>query len=46
MLVCDDGQPRNRHAHELHGYLTRDGIPPAHFIELSRESLAPYRNVP
>ena len=46
VLVCDDGQPRNRHAHELHGYLTRDGIPPAHFIELSRESLAPYRNVP
>jgi thioredoxin reductase len=45
VLVCDDGHPRNRRAGELHGYLTRDGIPPARFGELARESLARYRNV-
>jgi thioredoxin reductase len=45
VLVCDEGSPRNRRAHELHGYLTRDGIPPARFLDLSRESLTRYRNV-
>lgn len=45
VLVCDDGRPRNAHSRELHGYLTRDGIPPARFGEISRDSLARYRNV-
>ena len=45
VLVCDDGHQRNRSAHELHGFLTRDGVPPARFLDLSRESLKPYRNV-
>jgi thioredoxin reductase len=45
VLVCDEGQQRNRRAHELHGFLTRDGIPPARFLDLSQESLARYRDV-
>ena len=39
VLVCDTGRPRNAAAHALHGYLTRDGIPPLQFLELARTDL-------
>jgi thioredoxin reductase len=42
VLVCDAGQPRNRHSKALHGYLTRDGVPPLAFNTLGREELTPY----
>jgi len=42
VLVCDAGRPRNRHAKALHGYLTRDGVPPLGFNALVREELTPY----
>jgi thioredoxin reductase len=42
VLVCDLGQPRNRKSHGLHGYLTRDGIPPPEFNELGRRELTAY----
>lgn len=42
VLVCDAGQPRNRHSQALHGYLTRDGLPPLAFNALGREELIPY----
>jgi thioredoxin reductase len=42
VLVCDVGEPRNRRAEALHGYLTRDGIPPAAFAELGRQELVSY----
>lgn len=42
VLVLDLGQPRNRHSHALHGYLSRDGIAPAAFIELGRAELPAY----
>src|SRR5437764_10966415 len=42
VLVCDVGEPRNRHSHALHGYLTRDGIAPAEFNALGRAELAAY----
>ena len=42
VLVCDLGQPRNRKSHGLHGYLTRDGIPPPEFNELGRRELTRY----
>ena len=42
VLVSDLGQPRNRKSHGLHGYLTRDGIPPSEFNELGRRELTPY----
>src|SRR5512142_2111729 len=42
VLVCDLGQPRNRRSHALHGYLTRDGIPPARLNEIGRAELNGY----
>src|SRR5438132_8662030 len=42
VLVCDLGQPRNRQSRALHGYLTRDGTPPARFNDLGRAELEKY----
>lgn len=42
VLVCDSGQPRNRHARGIHGYLTRDNISPFEFLSLGREQAAAY----
>jgi thioredoxin reductase len=42
VLVLDLGQPRNRRSHALHGYLSRDGIAPAEFVELGRAELGTY----
>jgi thioredoxin reductase len=42
VLLCDLGHPRNRRAHALHGYLTRDGIPPPDFNKLGRSELTQY----
>lgn len=42
VLVCDTGQPRNGRSRALHGYLTRDGIPPLDLVRLGREELARY----
>lgn len=45
VLVCDTGAPRNRWSHAVHGFLTRDGTPPARLLELAREELRPYVTV-
>ncbi len=45
VLVCDTGRPRNAAAHALHGYLTRDGIPPLEFLSIARAELEPYDTV-
>lgn len=42
VLLCDAGTPRNARARELHGYLTRDGIPPLDLLRAGREELRPY----
>jgi thioredoxin reductase len=42
VLLCDLGEPRNRRTRALHGYLTRDGIPPLEFNALGRSELTPY----
>ena len=42
VLLCDLGQPRNRRSRALHGYLTRDGIPPAELNALGRAELQTY----
>jgi thioredoxin reductase len=42
VLVCDLGQPRNRRAQALHGYLTRDGMAPGEFLEMGRRELTRY----
>ena len=45
MLVCDTGRPRNAASHALHGYLTRDGIPPLEFLDIARQELSRYDTV-
>lgn len=42
VLICDAGAPRNERARELHGYLTRDGIPPLDLLRVGRGELEPY----
>ncbi|MFD8231544.1 NAD(P)/FAD-dependent oxidoreductase [Streptomyces sp. NPDC059696] len=41
-LVVDAGEPRNAPAAHMQGYLTRDGMPPAEFLEIGREEIAHY----
>jgi thioredoxin reductase len=45
VLVCDTGHPRNAASRAMHGYLTRDGIPPAEFLHVSREQMKQYETV-
>ena len=45
VIVVDAGQQRNRKAHAIHGYLTRDGTAPADFLDASRAELAKYSDV-
>lgn len=45
VLVCDDGHPRNEASRAMHGFLTRDGMPPAEFLRAAREQLRPYTTV-
>lgn len=37
VLVIDGGQPRNAPAEGVHGFLTRDGLPPAELIAIGRD---------
>lgn len=45
VLVCDSGQPRNAHSRELHGFLTRDCVPPLELLHIGREQLRRYPTV-
>jgi len=45
VLVCDTGAPRNRWSHAVHGFLSRDGTPPATLLALAREELQRYDTV-
>ncbi len=45
VVVFDNGSPRNAPSHALHGYLTRDGIPPADLLKLARQEIAIYPTV-
>jgi thioredoxin reductase len=45
VLVCDAGRPRNAASRAMHGFLTRDGIRPADFLELARQELGRYDTV-
>lgn len=42
VIVIDAGEPRNARASAIHGFLTRDGIPPLELLRIGREELAPY----
>ncbi|MCC6677753.1 MAG: NAD(P)/FAD-dependent oxidoreductase [Phycisphaerales bacterium] len=43
LVVIDNARHRNRRAVEMHGYLTRDRIPPAEFLDLARRDVQRYR---
>ena len=45
VLVCDTGRPRNAASHAMHGFLSRDGIPPREFLRIAREQLRQYETV-
>ena len=42
VIVFDEGHPRNARAKNLHGYLSRDGIPPLQLLEIGRAEIAEY----
>lgn len=42
VAVVDAGEPRNVRAEHIHGYLTRDGVPPMKFLELARKEVQGY----
>ena len=42
VLVVDAGEPRNGPAHEVHGLLGRDGVPPGELLATGREEVARY----
>lgn len=44
ILLCDGGEPRNAAAKAMHGFISRDGMPPAEFLRVSREQLSAYPN--
>lgn len=45
VLVCDRGTPRSWASHAIHGFVSRDGVPPSDFRRYSHEELAQYMNV-
>ncbi len=42
VLVIDAGEPRNAPADHMHGYLSRDGMPPAEFLAVGRAEVESY----
>ena len=40
IAVIDAGEPRNRFESHMHGYLSRDGMPPSELLALGREEVA------
>ncbi|WP_285036479.1 NAD(P)/FAD-dependent oxidoreductase [Plantibacter sp. ME-Dv--P-095] len=42
VIVVDGGQPRNAPADGVHGFLSRDGIPPRELVRLGRAEVAAY----
>ena len=45
VLVCDSGHPRNEASHAMHGFISRDGMPPSEFLEIARGELNTYDTV-
>ncbi|KHK97433.1 thioredoxin reductase [Microbacterium mangrovi] len=42
VVVIDAGMPRNAPASHMHGFLSRDGFPPAEMLQLARKEVAGY----
>jgi thioredoxin reductase len=45
VLLCDAGAPRNAPVEQVHGFLSRDGLPPAELLRVGRAQLAAYPSV-
>lgn len=45
VLLVDSNQSRNGPSHAMHGFLSRDGLPPGELRRIGREQLVPYDNV-
>ena len=45
VLLCDAGRPRNASSHELHGFLSRDGIAPRELRLIGRKELEKYETI-
>lgn len=39
VLVFDAGHPRNERSRAVHGFLSRDGTPPAELLDCARQQL-------
>jgi len=42
VLLIDAGQPRNAPAAHMHGFVSRDGMPPTEFLAAGRQEVAVY----
>lgn len=42
VIVIDAGSPRNKPAAHMHGFLSRDGMPPAELLAAGRDEIAHY----
>ena len=42
VLVVDAGLPRNAPAAHMHGYLSRDGMPPSELLDIGRDEVTGY----
>lgn len=42
VLVVDSGSPRNAPASHMHGFLSRDGLPPAELLAIGRNEVESY----
>jgi thioredoxin reductase len=45
VILFDSGRYRNAVAHQIHGFLSRDAMPPLEFLEVSRKQLESYPSV-
>lgn len=45
VFLADAGRPRNAAASAMHGFLSREGIPPKDFLGICREQVAQFPNV-
>jgi thioredoxin reductase len=45
VLLCDTGTPRSFASHEMHGFVSRDGVDPNAFRAIARNQLRNYPNV-
>jgi thioredoxin reductase len=45
VLLCDGGPGRNAPSSALHGFLTREGLPPGELVRIGLAQLAPYETI-